>query len=632
MNGTAGVQPECSNIFHLPEFHSLRGFPATFFAASQGRNNAALAYISILQAAAKIGISRLRLRQNSCRDTGFVHRKLILEIGHSSCLRGYFCQSITQMKNYFAGVFLCLASFVTTAQQAKRPKLVVGIMVDQMRWDFFYRYADRYTNDGFKRLLREGFNCENTFIDFTPTYTAPGHASVYTGSVPALHGIAGNYWYDRGLKRNHYCTEDSTVNTVGSNSTAGKQSPRTMWASTITDELKLAQNFRSKTVAISLKDRGSILPGGHTSNGSYWFDNASGSWITSDFFMKSLPQWMVEFNNKKLPDEYLKQPWKTLFPLNTYVNSTADDKPYESNLPGEDRTFDHQVEKVVNNKYETFRYTPFANTYTFQTARAAIEGEKLGAGAFTDFLAISFSSTDYAGHNFGPNSVEMEDMYLRLDRDFAEFLKYLDQKVGKNQYLLFITADHGVAHVPGFAQEHKIPAGVLDDANVRALMNEKIQRRFSVSNAVEAVVNYQLYLNNTALANSNRAEVVQFILQELLTIPNITAAFELQQVSQAPVPARVREMVTNGYNQKRSGDIQFIYHPQWFDGWQTGTTHGVWNPYDSRIPLVWFGWRIRAGKTHRQVNMTDIAPTLAALLGVQTPNACIGQVIEEVVR
>ena len=352
-------------------------------------------------------------------------------------------------------VLSLLTAFIfiqVSAQKPARPKLVVGIMVDQMRWDFLYRYTDRYTNDGFKRLAREGFNCENTFIPYTPTYTAPGHACVYTGSVPALHGIAGNNWYDKSLKRNVYCTEDSAVNTVGSNSTAGRQSPRNLWANTITDELRMAQNFRNKTIAIALKDRGSILPGGHTSNGSYWFDNASGGWITSDFFSKTLPQWMIDFNNKKLPDSYLKQNWKTLFPLNTYVNSTADNKPYESNLPGEDKTFDHRTDSVTN-KYETFRYTPYANTYTFQTAKAAIEGEKLGSSAYTDFLAISFSSPDYIGHSFGPNSIEIEDMYLRLDRDMADFLKYLDAKVGKGQYLLFLTADHGVAHIPGFAKE-----------------------------------------------------------------------------------------------------------------------------------------------------------------------------------
>ena len=515
-------------------------------------------------------------------------------------------------------------------QKVSRPKLVVGIMVDQMRWDFLYRYADRYTADGFKRLMREGFNNENAFIPYTPTYTAPGHSCVYTGSVPALHGIAGNYWYDKNLKRNVYCTEDSTVNTVGSTSNAGKQSPRNMWANTITDELRIAQNFRNKTVAIALKDRGSILPGGHTSNGSYWFDNATGSWITSDFFMKSLPQWMIDFNNKKLPDHYLKEPWKTLFPLNTYVNSTADDKPYETNLPGEDRTFDHHTENVVNNKYETFRYTPFANTYTFQTAKAAIEGEKLGLGSTTDFLAVSFSSTDYAGHSFGPNSVELEDMYLRLDRDMADFLKYLDAKIGKGQYLLFLTADHGVAHIPGFAIENKIPAGAIDDANIRAHINTQVQKRFSVVNAVEAVINYQLYLNEAALAGANRAEIKSFIINDLLSFPSITAAFDLKEVANAPVPQKLKNMVVNGYNQKRSGDIQIIFSPQWFDGWQTGTTHGVWNPYDSHIPLLWFGWNIKPGKSFREVYMTDITPTLAALLKIQMPNASIGDVIEEV--
>lgn len=341
------------------------------------------------------------------------------------------------MRKVIAGFVFCFFFFNASAQKLQRPKLVVGIMVDQMRPDFLYRYYDRYGNDGFKRLMREGFNCENTFIDYTPTYTAPGHSCVYTGSVPSLHGIAGNAWYDKTLKRSVYCTEDSSVNTVGSTSSAGKQSPKNLWANTITDELRIAQNFRNKTIAISLKDRGAILPGGHTANGSYWFDNTTGGWITSDFYMQQLPPWMIGFNAKALPDLYLKQNWKTLYPINTYVNSTDDAKPYESNLPGEDKIFDHTTAGISTNKYESFKYTPYGNTYTFEAAKAALEGEGLGKGTTTDFLAISFSSPDYIGHAFGPNSVEIEDTYLRFDKELGDFLKFLDVKIGVGQYLFF---------------------------------------------------------------------------------------------------------------------------------------------------------------------------------------------------
>ncbi len=515
---------------------------------------------------------------------------------------------------------------------AQKPKLVVGIMIDQMRWDYLYRYQERYCAGGFKRLLNEGFSCENTFIPYTPTYTAPGHACVYTGSVPAFHGIAGNNWYSKELRRSVYCTEDDSVQTVGSNSKAGKQSPKNMWANTVSDELRLSNNFRSKTIAIAIKDRGSILPGGHTANGSYWFDNSVGGFITSTFYADALPQWVIDFNAKALPDAYLKQGWKTLYPINTYVQSTADQKPYEDALPGEDNTFDHTTENINTGKYESFKHTPGANTYTFEMAKAAIKAEDLGKGAFTDLLAVSFSATDYAGHKFGPNSIEIEDMYLRFDKDLSQFLTYLDANIGKGKYLIFLTADHGVAHIPGFAKEQKIPAGAVGNAVIARQLNDSIKKDFGLSNVIESVMNYQLYLNETALQNwkQDRRILKDYIIQKLLQHPGISHAFDLSTLRSFPLPQKVQHMVANGYNQKRSGDIQFIFKPQWFDGSSRGTTHGVWNPYDSHIPLLWFGAGIKKGKLHREVYMTDIAPTLAAILNIQAPNASIGNVIEEV--
>jgi hypothetical protein len=431
-----------------------------------------------------------------------------------------------------------------------------------------------------------------------------------------------------------YCTEDDSVQTVGSVSAAGKQSPRNMWVSTITDELRMSSNFKSKVIGIALKDRGSILPAGHSANAAYWFDNANGQWISSSFYMKELPVWVQAVNNRKMPDSFMQRGWKTLFPIETYIQSTADNKWYESKLPGEDNTFDHATETITNNKYDAFRHTPFGNSFTFSMAKAAIEGERLGKGEATDFLAVSFSSTDYIGHLFGPNSIEVEDMYLRFDREFADFLKYLDTKIGKGNYLMFITADHGAAHIPGFSKEHNIPAGVLDDADIKAQINTTLDRTFGLKGAISQIINYQLYLNDSLINNSkvDRNALKQFIIQELLKYPGISSAFELGIQTRYMLPAALEQMVINGYNQKLSGDIQFVFKPQWFDGWNTGTTHGVWAPYDSHIPLIWFGWNIKPGKLNRRVYMTDISVTLAALLKIQVPNGAIGEVIEEVVK
>lgn len=511
-----------------------------------------------------------------------------------------------------------------------RPKLVVGLVVDQMRWDYLYRYSERYTTGGFKRLLSEGFSCENAFLDYTPTYTAPGHANVYTGSVPSLHGIIGNSWWSKETGKFVYCTDDDSALPVGTTSVAGKMSPKNLWSNTITDELKLAQNFKNKTIAISLKDRGSIIPGGHTADAAYWFDNATGGWISSSYYMTELPSWVRTFNSKKFPDSFLKKNWETLYPLNTYRHNSGDVKPYEDIVPGEDNEFAHKTESILANKYETFRYIPGGNTYTFDMGKAAIESEGLGRGKLTDFLCLSFSTTDYAGHRFGPNSVEMEDMFLRFDRDLASFLAYLDKKIGKGQYLVFLTADHGAAHIPGYALENKMPAGFTDDQMLKQLLTEAVLNDMKIADAITTVINYQVYISKAVPADRKQA-VKNIIIEKLTSIPEITHAFDLN-AGHLMLPEKLEKMVKNGYNQKLSGDVQFVFRPQWFDGFSKGTTHGVWNPYDSHLPLLWFGWKIKPGRSYREISISDIAPTLAAMLQIQMPNASVGDVITEIVK
>ena len=534
-------------------------------------------------------------------------------------------------------VFVFALSITVNAQapgSLKRPKLVVGLMVDQMRWDYLYRYYDRYGTDGFKRLINQGFSCENTFIPYTPTYTAAGHTCVYTGSVPSIHGIMGNNWFSRADGRVIYCAEDNNVKTVGSTSNAGLMSPKNMWTNTITDELRLAANFRNKVIGIALKDRGAILPAGHSANGAFWYDNATGGWITSSYYMNDLPKWAKDLNAKKLPETYLSKDWNTLYPINTYKQSSADDRPYENMMAGSN-TFPHQTSKLaIKGVYDALRVSPYGNTFTIDMAKAAIEGEQLGKSVMPDFLAISFSTPDYIGHTFGPNSVEAEDGMLRLDKDLANFFRYLDTKIGKGQYLLFLTADHGAAHIPGFMLENKIPAGFADDADIKKLLNDEAETQFGVKNIIASVINYQLYLDHALISEKklNNSDVTDFMLKKLLAHPAIAGAVDLHQLGASSLQSVIKERMSNGYNQVRSGDIQFVFKPQWFDGGAKGTTHGVWNPYDSHIPLLWYGWGVKQGKSNREVYMSDIAPTIAAMLRIQMPNGCIGKVIEEVIK
>jgi predicted AlkP superfamily pyrophosphatase or phosphodiesterase len=532
-------------------------------------------------------------------------------------------------------------AIVAASSELPRPKLVVGIVVDQMRWDYLYRYYDRYQSNGFKRLLNEGFSCENTQVDYIPTFTAPGHSCIYTGSVPAIHGIAGNDFTIQATGKTMYCTEDTSVQTVGSTSSAGRMSPRNLLVTTVTDELRLATNFRSKVIGIALKDRGGILPAGHSANAAYWFDDKTGNWITSTYYMKDLPQWVKDFNDQKLAETYLKQDWTSLYPIDTYVQSTPDDNKYEGKFKGTDApTLPVKTSAIYKGNLGLIRSTPYGNTITLDLAVAAINAEQLGQHDVTDFLAVSLSTPDYIGHQFGVNAVEIEDTYLRLDREMASFLTYLDAKVGKGNYTVFLTADHGAAHNTAFLNDHNIPAGVWDDGAALKDLNKYLEGKYNEKRVVLNLGNYQVNLNYAAIKSDKLDEeaIKQDCIDYLQKLPYVAFAIDMNKAQTANVPEQLRTRIINGYNIKNSGAIQIILLPAWFtghgsgDSGPTGTTHGTWNPYDNHIPLVFMGWGIQHGSLTRETHMTDIAATVAALLHIQAPNGSIGKPISEVLK
>jgi predicted AlkP superfamily pyrophosphatase or phosphodiesterase len=537
---------------------------------------------------------------------------------------------------------LAVTTTATATNQLPRPKLVVGIVVDQMRWDYLFRFYDRYQDNGLKRLLNEGFSCDNNQVDYIPTFTGPGHSCVYTGSVPAIHGIAGNDFIIQATGKSMYCTEDTTVKTVGSTSTAGQMSPRNLLTSTVTDELRLATNFRSKVIGIALKDRGGILPAGHSANAAYWFDDKSGNWITSTYYMNDLPQWVKDFNDQKLAENYLKLDWNPLYPVDTYVQTLPDNSKYEGKFAGTDSPTLPVKTSALYKKagLGMIRSTPYGTTFTLDLAVAAINGEMLGQHEVPDFLAVSLSSPDYTGHQFGPNSVEVEDTYLRLDRDLANFLVFLDAKVGRGNYTVFLTADHGAAHNVSFLKDHGIPAGVWDDGAVRDSLNKFLQSKYKIDKLVISFANYQVNFDNKTIAYARldkevlKKEAIEFMEKQ----PGVAYAIDMKKVGDANIPDALRSRIINGYNPEHSGDVQIILFPGWYtghgsgDSGPTGTTHGTWNPYDTHIPLVFMGWGIPHGHLNRETHMTDIAPTIAALLHIQAPNGCIGKPIPEALK
>ena len=522
----------------------------------------------------------------------------------------------------------------TSSGSVQRPRLVVGIVIDQMRWDYLYRYYNRYGNGGFKRMLNEGFSCENTMINYLPSFTAVGHSTVFTGSIPALDGIAGNEWIEQLSGRTVYCTDDSTVQTVGADNISGKMSPRNLLVSTITDELRIATNYQSKVVGVSLKDRASILPAGHTANAAFWMDDATGNFVTSTYYMQQLPDWVNAYNKTRPIDQLIRGGWNALYPLDTYLNSDKDDKGYEGKFPGETATvFPHKVDEVYKNSKFSFRSTPFGNTLTLDFARQAVEGYQLGAGKATDFLTINCASTDYVGHMFGPNSIEVEDTYLRLDQELAKFFSYLDTKVGKGQYTVFLTADHGAAHAIGYMQEHQVPGDFWSSVPLVDSLNRQLAAKFGVDKLIRSGLNYQLNfdLGKIAAQGVDFDAIKKFCIEYLQRQPGIAFAVDVAKIGNAPVPEPLKSMITNGYYFRRSGAVQIVLNPGWFEAYgKTGTTHGTWNPYDTHIPLLFMGWGIHHGASNAVVHMTDISPTIAALLHIQMPNGCVGLPIEAI--
>lgn len=518
----------------------------------------------------------------------------------------------------------------SNAAAIERPKLVVGIVVDQMRWDYLYRYQKRYTDGGFKRLLGEGFSCENTMIPYVPSVTAIGHTCIYTGSVPSIHGIAGNNFVKDGKKV--YCTDDDSVKPVGTTSEAALMSPRNLWVSTIGDEMKIASNGRAKVVGVALKDRASILPAGHNPNGAFWFDDQTGCFITSSYYMDRLPKWVEAFNDKRLPEQYLSQKWNTLYPKNTYTESTTDENEYENGIrEGVKATLPLNLPELYKKYgYGIIRNTPFGNSLTLDMAKAAIDGEQLGADDETDLLTVSCSSTDYIGHQVGTHAIETEDTYLRLDKAIADFLAYLDSKVGKGNYLVFLSADHGAMNNAAFLQDRRIPAGSWDASATAKKLNHVLAKEYpEAGDIVKTVMNYQVFFNRDVIKSKQLDfdNIKQTVVNVLKEDPSVLYACDMAKASTESIPEEVKFRIINGYNRERSGDVVIILKPNFYAHGMKGTDHGAWNSYDTHIPLVFMGWGIKHGATTKQTFMTDIAPTIAAMLHVQAPNGCVGKAI-----
>jgi predicted AlkP superfamily pyrophosphatase or phosphodiesterase len=538
-------------------------------------------------------------------------------------------------------LMLVLAPFISIGQTEK-PKLVVGIVVDQMRQEYLYRFSDKFGKGGFRRLMNDGFMLRNAHYNYVPTYTGPGHASIYTGATPASHGIIGNDWYDKDVKKGVNCVEDDRYTVVGTDKGNGDVSPWRMLSTTITDELKISTQRKGKVIGVSIKDRGAVLPAGHAADGAYWYDGGTGKFISSTYYKQGLPYWLEQFNAQNLADKYLSGTWNTLLPLDLYTESGPDDTAYETIMKGKTRpVFPYNLAELrkLNGNFDMLPDTPFGNDIVNELAKSALTGETMGSDNITDFLCVSYSSPDYIGHAFGPGSIEVEDTYLRLDRNLEDLLNTLDSKVGAGQYVVFLTADHALAEVPRNMIDWKIPAGYFDHAKMEKGLNDYIAQYFPGVKIIEKISNQQVFLDHGLFAGNPKTAGIdllvatQLIARYLMTVEGVSNVYTKSTIEEIPFnDSGERGMVARGYHPKRSGDLAFTMQPGWFGGHATGSTHGSAYTYDTHVPIIFFGKGVNAGVSDSYQTVTNIAPTLSILMKIKFPSGAIGQPIVEVIK
>jgi len=529
-------------------------------------------------------------------------------------------------------VFSQFNPFAQLKQQG--PGLVIGVCVDQLRWDYLQRFYHRFGDKGFQKLMRNGYSFENAFINYSPSVTAAGHASIYTGTTPAFHGIAGNDWISDLANLPTNAVRDTIFTTIGSDTEKGRAGPLRLWSSTIGDELRLANHFSNKVFSVAWKDRASIIPGGRGANAAFWFDDKAGKWVSSSFYMNTLPGWLENHNSRLNPDSMLSITWNRLKVPPTDLNDTEDEVIWEKNFPGESKpVFPHVFARDEKNLYYNLGHSPQSQTMTFDLAKLLIEKERLGKGLATDMLCMSLSTLDLVGHLTGPNSLEVEDLMLRLDEELAGFMKFLDKQVGKKNYLFFLSSDHGVAHATGYLAGQKLSAGNLRLKSMIKELNDSCAKKFSVEPVLN-IMNYQIYLDEEKIRRSGNdiSLIERYVIQIMKQKEEVLQVFAYREFEKLIMPEEAKRLFANGYVAGRSGDIQVILKPGYTDRLPQGGDHASWYNYDTKIPLLFYGWHIPSGKSFRKVNITDIAPTVSALLGIQPPNASIGNALGELFR
>jgi predicted AlkP superfamily pyrophosphatase or phosphodiesterase len=550
------------------------------------------------------------------------------------------------IKSVSAAIIFLISGFVKISAQGAylppdKPRLVIGIVVEQLKYDQLEKFRDRLGENGIKRLINEGTYFKNASFEYMLTQSAPGHATISTGAEPSFHGITSDSWYVPLKNELIYCTKDVDVNPVGGSYESGLHSPANLQASTFSDELVLASNKKSKVFGIGLRESSAILSAGHAANGAYWYDNTTGTMMSSTYYIDSIPVWVNDFNAMKYADSYLNSTWSTIRPIQDYTDCLADSNNFEAGFDGLNY-FPYDLKKMRSrnvsnskNDYSLLRETPFGNSFTTNFAIRLIQNEKLGKDDVTDYLSICFSATDNIGHRFGPSSVEMGDAVLRLDDDIKNLLTYLNDSIGKRNVLIYFTSAHGVSEIPAVLQQNRIPAGYFKQNQALQLLRSYLNAIYGEGDWVKGYSERQVFLNRTLIEDARLSleDVQKKVARFLVQFTGVAAAYPYSAFEANDFGNGNLRRIINSFSPQRSGDVIVTLNPGWVE--KEGdfvTNHNSPYEYDSHVPLIWYGWTVNRSSVTRHVNMTDIAATLSSLCKIPSPNACTGEPMFELFR
>jgi predicted AlkP superfamily pyrophosphatase or phosphodiesterase len=537
---------------------------------------------------------------------------------------------------------------------AEKPKLVLQITVDQLRADLLSRNIAHFGEGGFRLLLDRGAIFADAHHRHANTETIVGHTTLATGTDPAVHGMVANLWYDRKTGTPRYNVQDENFPLLSAGgvdqsteldptqraATTDGRSPRAILSSTLADEISIGIGG-AKIFGVSVKDRGAISMAGHTGT-AYWFSKSEGRFITSSYYMDAYPDWVAAWNGAGHITAYGGTSWTLSDALESYRFGKTDDNDWETDFPGFGRVFPHPF-GAPDDKYFTTRLTlsPAGDELTAHFAKALIDEEGIGDDAITDYLAVSFSSTDYVGHIFGPSSLETEDNLRALDRTLADFLAFVDREVGLDNTLVILSADHGAAEVPAYLRSLGVEAYYFDfDAVDKRPAVEALKAEFGVAEAlVESFSNPYVYLNRALMTEKGLDPVLvaRRLADELEKMPGIAMAISSEDLRLGNVAVTpLSQAVLANFHKARSGDIYIVFEPHWFigdlDGLTVAGAHGSPWTYDTHVPIVLAGPGIARGKVYRRVETVDLAPTISAYLGIKAPSGSLGRVLTEVFR